>query len=101
MADQERLLIVRGPCQTALRGFNLDATVVVPADDRARLERFCRYALRPPIAQERIQWTAEGEVLLELGHRWSDGTTHLRFHPLELLERLASLTPRQRINLIL
>jgi hypothetical protein len=33
--------------------------------------------------------------------RWSDGTTHLRFHPLELLERLASLTPRPRINLVL
>jgi hypothetical protein len=45
--------------------------------------------------------TAEGEVLLELRHRWSDGTTHLRFHPLELLERLASLTPRPRINLVL
>ena len=28
---------MRGPLQTALRGFNLDATVVVPADDRARL----------------------------------------------------------------
>lgn len=38
---------------------------------------------------------------MELRHRWSDGTTHLRFHPLELLERLASLTPRPRINLVL
>jgi hypothetical protein len=43
----------------------------------------------------------DGDVLLELRHRWSDGTTHLRFHPLELLERLASLTPRPRINLVL
>lgn len=54
VADQERLPIVRGPLQTALRGLNLDAAVVVPADDRARLERLCRYALRRPIAQERI-----------------------------------------------
>ena len=45
--------------------------------------------------------TPEGDVLLELRHRWSDGTTHLRFHPLALLERLASLTPRPRINLVL
>ena len=30
-----------------------------------------------------------------------DGTTHLRFDPLELLERLAVLTPRPRVNLIL
>ena len=34
-------------------------------------------------------------------HRWADGTTHLRFDPLELLERLAVLTPRPRVNLIL
>ena len=34
-------------------------------------------------------------------HRWADGTTHLRFDPLEVLERLAVLTPRPRVNLIL
>ena len=95
------LPLVRRPCHAAGGGFSLDAGVVVPARDRARLERVCRYALRPPIAHERIQWTADGEVLLTLRHHWSDGTTHLRFHPLELLERLASLTPRPRINLIL
>ena len=33
-----------------------------------------------------------------LRHRWADGTTHLRFDP---LERLAVLTPRPRVNLIL
>ena len=32
---------------------------------------------------------------------WADGTTHLLFDPVELLERLAALTPRPRINLIL
>ena len=69
--------------------------------DRARLERICRYALRPPVAQDRIRLTSEGEVLLELRHRWADGTTHLRFHPVELLERLAALTPLPRINLVL
>ena len=32
---------------------------------------------------------------------WEDGTTHLEFEPLDLLARLAALTPRPRINLIL
>jgi len=32
---------------------------------------------------------------------WADGTTHPLFDPVELLERLAALTPRPRINLIL
>ncbi|MPY88765.1 MAG: hypothetical protein GEU99_12655 [Luteitalea sp.] len=90
-----------GPCHAAGGRFDLEAGVVVPAGDRARLERVCRYALRPPIAHERIGLTPEGEVLLELRHRWSDGTTHLCFHPLELIERLAALTPRPRINLVL
>ena len=57
--------------------------------------------MRPPVAQDRIRLTAEGQVRLELRHRWADGTTHLIFDPVELLERLAALTPRPRINLIL
>jgi hypothetical protein len=59
------------------------------------------YALRPPIAQDRLRLTPEGQVLLELRHPWSDGTTHLVFDPVEFLERLAVLIPRPRINLIL
>jgi hypothetical protein len=88
----------RHPCQ---HDFDLHAGVRVSAHDRERLERVCRYALRPPVAQDRLQLTAEGQVLVRLKHRSSDGTTHLLFDPLELLERLAVLTPRPRINLIL
>ena len=90
-----------GPCHARRNGFDLHAGVVVPPRDRARLERLCRYALRPPIAQERLHLTPEGQVILDLRHRWADGTTYLVFEPLELLERLASLTPRPRINLLL
>jgi hypothetical protein len=101
LPDEAPLPVMRGTCHAAVGGVDLDATVRVPAGARDHLERVCRYALRPPIAQDRIQLAAEGDVLLALRHRWSDGTTHLRFHPLELLERLASLTPRPRINLVL
>jgi len=38
---------------------------------------------------------------MALRHPWSDGTTHLLFGPLELLERLAVLIPRPRVNLSL
>ena len=92
---------IRRPCHARRGGFDLEAAVVVPARDRQRLERVCRYALRPPIAQDRIRLTGDGEVLIALRRPWRDGTTHLRFHPVELLERLASLTPRPRINLVL
>jgi hypothetical protein len=53
------------------------------------------------VAHDRIRLTDEGQVLLELRHRWADGTTHLLFDPIELLERPATLTPRPRINLVL
>ena len=43
----------------------------------------------------------DGTIALELRHRWTDGTTHLVFEPAELLERLAALVPRPRINLVL
>ena len=97
------------------QGFDLHAGIVVPAGSRDRLERLCRYALRPPVAQDRLQLTPDGQAVLELRRRWTDGTTHLHptaqstrggdpglvFDPVELLERLAALTPRPRINLIL
>lgn len=55
----------------------------------------------PPLAQDRLHVSAEGTIWLTLRRRWADGTTHLRFDPLELPERLAVLTPRPRVNLIL
>jgi Putative transposase len=90
-----------GPCHAHVAGFDLHAGLVTQAGQRDRLERLCRYALRPPLAQDRLHMIGEGEIWLTLRHRWGDGTTHLRFDPLELLERLAVLTPRPRVNLIL
>src|SRR5437762_2224096 len=61
----------------------------------------CRYVLRPPVAQERLALTPDGLVLVTLKSEWHDGTSHLLFTPVELLEKLAALTPRPRINLVL
>src|SRR5207302_8281664 len=87
----------RGPCQAHLEGFDLRANITVAADDRAGVERLCRYVLRPPVAQERLSLTPDGLVLVTLKAEWHDGTTHLLFTPVELLEKLAALTPRPRI----
>jgi len=38
------------------------------------------------VAHDRIRLTSEGQVLLELRHRWAGGTTHLLFEPVELLD---------------
>jgi putative transposase len=90
-----------GARQAHLHGFDLHANVSVAADNRAGLEQSAIYVLRPPIAQKRLTRTADGRLLLTLKAEWSDGTTHLLFEPVELLERLAALTPRPRINLVL
>jgi hypothetical protein len=57
--------------------------------------------LRPPVTGDRLSVDAEGRVVLQLRHPWSDGTTHLRFEPTAFLERLAVLVPRPRINRLL
>ncbi|MBI5624182.1 MAG: transposase [Elusimicrobia bacterium] len=90
-----------GPRQAHLDGFDLHANRCVSATDRARLERLCRYLLRPPVAQDRLRLTGDGHSLLKLKNQWADGTGHLLFEPLELLEKLAALTPRPRVNLVL
>jgi len=93
--------ITVGPCHAHVGGFDLHAGIVVRAGERERLERLCRYTLRPPIAQKRLRVDADGYVWIALRHPWADGTTHLRFEPVALLERLAALIPRPRINLVL
>jgi hypothetical protein len=90
-----------GPWQARGEGFDLHAGVAVAARNRDRLEQLCRYALRPAVGQDRLQRMPDGSVVLELRRRWTDGTTHLVFDPVELLERLAALVPRPRINLVL
>ena len=91
----------RGPRQAHLEGFDLHANVWVSGNDRAGLERLCRYILRPPFAQERLRRRGDGRVALELKQAWHDGTRELVFEPLELLERLAAMTPRPETNLLI
>jgi hypothetical protein len=89
------------PRHAHIAGFDLHANVAVPAPDRRRLEQLCRYLLRPPVGQERPQRIGDDRILLTLKTAWANGTRHLLFAPMELLEKLAALTPRPRINLIL
>jgi Putative transposase/Transposase zinc-binding domain len=90
-----------GPLHAHLDGFDLHAAVAVPPGDRKRLEHLCRYVLRPPIAQERLERAPDGAVLLRLRRPWSDGTRAIRFEPNELLEKLAAMVPKPRINLLI
>ena len=57
--------------------------------------------MRPPVAQDALELTPDGKVLLRLRRPWRDGTRALCFEPSEFLEKLAVLIPRPRINLLI
>ena len=90
-----------GPRHAHSEGFDLHANAAVRAGEDERLEKLCRYILRPPVAQDALELTADGKVLLRLHRPWRDGTRALCFEPSELLEKLAVIIPRPRINLLL
>ena len=86
--------------QATQAGFSLHASVHVPARQRTRLERLCRYVARPPVCGPRLTKLPDGRLLYELRHRWRDGTTHVAFKPSELIDRLAALVPPPRFHMV-
>jgi hypothetical protein len=93
--DVEECALPSGRCCAAVAGYSVHAGVSVPARDRMRLERLARYAGRPPLASERLSLLPDGSLLYRLKHRWRDGTTHVIYESLELIERLAARAPAE------
>ncbi len=75
---------------------SLHADVAVPARDRNRLERLCRYVARLPLALDRLEASPDSRLAYRLKTRWRDGTTHVLMERQELLERLA---PTRKLSL--
>ncbi len=98
--DADELPALAGERCASAGGVSLHANVAVPARDRRRLERLCRYAARPPVATERLSRLDDGRLLYRLKHRWRDGTTHVVFEPGELVEKLVALVPPPRFHLV-
>jgi hypothetical protein len=76
--------------------FNAD--VAIPARDRKRLERLCRYVARPPLALDRPEELRDGRLAYRLKMPWRDGTPHVVMERRKLLERLAPLVPPPRVH---
>jgi hypothetical protein len=79
-------------------GMSLHADVAVPARDRRRLERLCRYVARSPLALDRLEELPDRRLAYRLKTLWRDGTTHVVMERHELLERLAPLIPPPRAH---
>lgn len=80
-------------------GFDLDASVRIPANDRKRLEKLLRYTLRPPLSRSRLEKLQDGRYRIALKKAWNDGTSHIVLDGVELVGRLAALVPPPRAHL--
>lgn len=81
-------------------GYSLHAATTVKAEDRAGLERLCRYGLRASFALERLSLLPNGDVRYRLKRAWSDGRTDIVLPPLVFLRRLATLIPPKRVHTV-
>jgi hypothetical protein len=78
----------------------LHAATRAGALDLAGREALQRYALRPPIAQERLEQGPAGLVRIRLKKAYSDGTVAVDMDPLSLLCRLAACVPPPRFHTV-
>jgi len=81
-------------------GVNVYAKQLVDGRDRPQLERLCRYVMRPPLSQERLEWRTDGSLELTLKNVWKDGTRALVLEPFDLLVRLCSAIPPPWFNMV-
>ena len=82
-------------------GMQLHAAVTVDGRDRKRLERVCRYLLRPPFALDAVQRTADGQVRVHFKKPNRFGATFAQMSADTFLARLCALVPPPRAHTVL
>jgi hypothetical protein len=82
------------------RGSVLRCEVLTTPEDVRGREALVRYALRPPLAQERLHIVSDDLVRIELRRPFRDGTLAVDLDPLSLLCRLAAAVPPPRSHTV-
>ena len=90
----------KGPQCIALAGFSLHAARCVGSEERRNLSQLISYMARPPIAEDRLERTASGDILYKLKEPWNDGTAGIQLSPSELIEKLIALIPPRSSPLV-
>ncbi len=88
------------PFNAVFRSWSLNAMVRIRGWDREGVERLCRYVLRPPVAEDRLERLSDGNILYRFRHPRSNGATYAVFTPVEFLEKLAAIVPPPRSHLV-
>jgi len=69
-------------------------------EEPARLAHMARYALRPPVAMDRVHESDDGQVLLEIPPDHRTGATTLSLDPLKWLRRVTNQIPEKGTHLV-
>jgi hypothetical protein len=77
-------------------GMSLHAATTVDRRDRKRLERVCKYLLRPPFAHDAVHLLPDGRVRLDLPRKGR----FITMTPAQFLSKLAALVPPPHQNLV-
>ena len=91
---------ITAPLSVTEMGFSLHAATTASADDARGRDALVRYALRPPIAQERLHILPDNLVRIELKRPFRDGTVAIDLDPISLLCRLAASVPPPGCHLV-
>ena len=87
-----------GELSAVIAGYSLHANTYVHKNNRTELERLCRYVLRPPVSEERIEIRGTSAVY-KLKSQWNDGTSSILLSGTEFIEKLVAIIPQPRIHL--
>lgn len=77
-------------------GLNLHAATVVDGRDRRRLERLCKYLLRPPFSRDAVHRLPDGRVALELPRKGRC----IEMTAEQFIAKLVALVPPPYFNLV-
>ena len=88
----------RKPLCADVDGFSLHAATRIKPNRRGDLERISKYILRPALSHDRLRLLDDESVVLKLPRPRRDGTTELKFSPLDFIARLSALVPRPGRN---
>ncbi len=80
-------------------GFSVYGRHLILNEEPARLLHMARYAVRPPVAQDRIHETDDGRILLDIPPDPKTGDTVLFLDPMEWLRRVTNQIPAPRSHL--
>ena len=80
-------------------GFSVFGRHLILNEEPARLLHMARYAVRPPVAADRVHEAADGRILLSIPPDPKTGDTVLCLDPMEWLRRVTNQIPAPRSHL--